>query len=708
MKNFFKIIFVCLVVFGLIQVPAMAQEEVNPYQVFLPLIAKEEYSNPWIGPDGGYVVNMVTNPLNGLIMYAGTWGNGVFKSVDGGKTWAKSSNGLGDFWINSMAIDPINPLIVYAGTYNDEIYKSTDGGENWYHSSDGIQDHSVIYTIAIDPYNTDIIYIGTRDLDVPDYPFEGVLYRSTNEGISWTPVLKNVGDPDLHDWAYDIVVNPKDHCMVFAAMHLSGAYRSTNCGDTWSSLYGNGLNDNSGRALVIKPSGTSNDGLYLGTWHRNGVYKSTDNGITWIQEPLNAKIYNMDMDLEQPKVIYVAAYLYLDYDYGGIIKTTDAGLTWSYMGLASNLMYTVMVNPTIHTQIFAGTAGNGIFRSDQSGSGWTHSQAGLNNSKVTGFQVSPTSSDQLFASISRAGFNYSSDGGKSWQQLNSGLTDLDASGIVLNPQNPDQVYLLTTTGGLFTCNISNCSWTKKNVGLPSASADTSIYGFIPQNELENEIIETMPLEEISSTKSTISSTTIYQTLNDMDFSLSNSAYVYLATNANGVYKSTNATESWSQAGLSGKNILKVAINPTNAQIIYASQSGTANVYTSTNAGGSWSSSLVPGGNVNDLSTSPSNPGIVYAATNNGVYMKPDGGSWQLVGLSGKTVTAFAVHPNESNLMVAGCGGEVFYSKDGGLNWFEGTKDLITTSIKKVTFDHSNFNLVYLGTITQGTYRLKIN
>ncbi|MBW6474561.1 MAG: hypothetical protein K0B14_15650 [Anaerolineaceae bacterium] len=428
MPRFLKSLFFALIIFTLFLGSVQAEDGTEQQLVFLPLVSNEKYSDPWLGPDGGFVVNMVTNPANSKMIYAGTWGNGVFKSTDGGLTWLKSSNGLGDLYINSLAIDPQNPKIMYAGTYNDEIYKTTNAGETWTHSSQGVQDGAIIYTIAIDPYNPDIIYIGTRGkFAIEPPPWEGIVYRSKNEGINWSPVLENVGGSNQQDWAYDIVVNPKNHCMVFVAMHEYGVHRSLNCGDSWESMNGDGLTDLSGRALVINPSGTDNDAVYYGTWHRTGVYKSINNGDSWSNQFLYSKIYNMDLDPQQPSILYAADF------YDGILKTTNGGGSWSNIGLGENLLYTVMVNPLQHTQVFVGTAGNGIFRSDQSGAGWVHSQTGLNNSMITGIQIHPSQSTQLFTSTSRGGFHVSEDGGESWQQLNNGLTDLDASGFVLHP-----------------------------------------------------------------------------------------------------------------------------------------------------------------------------------------------------------------------------------------------------------------------------------
>ena len=118
--------------------PAVGQTP-DTYSAYLPLVDGQPPIPPtWIGPDGGYIIAVAVAPSQPSIVYAGTWGSGIFKSSDAGATWAWKSQGLGMPFINSLAVDPENPQIVYAGTYTGKLYKSVDGGESWFHSSTNI------------------------------------------------------------------------------------------------------------------------------------------------------------------------------------------------------------------------------------------------------------------------------------------------------------------------------------------------------------------------------------------------------------------------------------------------------------------------------------------------------------------------------------------------------------------------------------------
>src|SRR5215813_6410766 len=80
----------------------------------------------------------VASAQSGLI-YAAT-SNGIFKSTDGGTSWASANTGLSGINAFSLAIDPSNPATLYAGTLGNRVYKSADGGQNWTVSSAGLAD----------------------------------------------------------------------------------------------------------------------------------------------------------------------------------------------------------------------------------------------------------------------------------------------------------------------------------------------------------------------------------------------------------------------------------------------------------------------------------------------------------------------------------------------------------------------------------------
>ena len=119
------------------------------------------------------VYALAIDPSNPNILYAGTFGAGVFKSTDGGAHWTTLNTGLTDTRVSSLAIDPSNPNILYAGTPGVGVFKSTDGGGHWI---DVGLANTEVYALAIDPSNPNILYAGTFDAGV---------FKSTDGGGDW-------------------------------------------------------------------------------------------------------------------------------------------------------------------------------------------------------------------------------------------------------------------------------------------------------------------------------------------------------------------------------------------------------------------------------------------------------------------------------------------------------------------------------------------
>ena len=78
-------------------------------------------------PGGGLIAALAISPSNPSIVYAGSWGGGLYRSPDGGGTWAWKSQGLLNQTVVSIAVDPTDPNIAYAGTYRGKVFKTADG-----------------------------------------------------------------------------------------------------------------------------------------------------------------------------------------------------------------------------------------------------------------------------------------------------------------------------------------------------------------------------------------------------------------------------------------------------------------------------------------------------------------------------------------------------------------------------------------------------
>ncbi|HSF81646.1 MAG TPA: hypothetical protein VLA49_10455 [Anaerolineales bacterium] len=712
----FGVWILALVLLG-VQAGGGAAQEGRPHSatagaLFLPIIMT---SSPpqWIGPGGGLIAAVATSPLVSNIVYAGSWGGGVYRSEDGGVTWTWKSQGLTNQTIVSLAVDPSNPNLAYAGTYRGKLFKTTNGGESWLLSSQGIQDQAIVYSIGVDPGNPQRIYAATRGLsNNGSQPWSGVVYRSDDRGATWTSKLYNLGGSNYQDYVYSLTIHPGSPNILFAATHEHGIYRSTNYGDSWQS-YNNGITNSSTRAVVTGSYTDYHDDVYTGVWERLGVYKSTNLGVTWALKSYGiagAHIYSMDIDPVRQSWVYAATFNM------GLMRTTDAANSWSNIGLAWESIATVRINQANSNTIFAGTAGDGLFASRDSGSTWQRSQTGLNASSATGLVVSPDDPQTLYAGVYGSGVMRSSDSGLSWADYSQNLGNLLVNGLVEQPQRK-VLFAWTEGAGLYRCDLQNLGscWQRVGTNLPTAAEagpllpaggpfsnrDTFVEAYgVPDDGVPDDGGPSPSVAHPQALPAT-------QGLQALAFAPSNPDVAYIGTNNSGVYKSTNGGLNWTAAGLSGKKVWSLVVDPTNPQVVYAATDQSGEVHMSVNGGGSWADISLPGVTVYSLAVPASNPNLLYAGTSNGIYRR-SGSTWSLLGLGGSTIAWITTHPTEAGRVYAGSTNGAFISRNAGISWEAGPGELAGYTVQSISIDPFLPGVMYFCTTMRGVLRAYIH
>jgi len=158
------------------------------------------------GPEGGYIQALAIDPTTPATVYAGTPGGGVFKSTDGGASWAAVNSGLTNTNVFALAIAPTTPTTVYAGTIRGGVFKSTDGGASWV---DTQLTNTVVQALTIDPASPTTIYVGTYGRGV---------FKSTDGG-PWKAVSTSVMDARV----VGLATAPTTPTTVYAATAGGGA-----------------------------------------------------------------------------------------------------------------------------------------------------------------------------------------------------------------------------------------------------------------------------------------------------------------------------------------------------------------------------------------------------------------------------------------------------------------------------------------------------
>ncbi|MBI4889917.1 MAG: glycosyl hydrolase [Acidobacteria bacterium] len=340
-----------------------------------------------IGPAnmGGRTADVEGVPGKPAIVYAGTGGGGVWKTVNGGTTWSPLWEREGSYSVGDLALDPRNPDVVWLGSgeanmrnsvsFGDGVYKSTDGGRNWRHL--GLRDTEHIARVLVSPLDSNTAWVCAVGRQAAPNPERGV-FLTTDGGATWQKTLYL---DDRHGCA-DLDLNPANPNILYAAMwrferkpwnHTSGGektglYKSTDGGRTWQRLE-QGLPKLLGR-VGVKVAPSRPDTVYAATESNEGtLYRSTDAGATWQEMTRERDVvargfYYADIRVDprdENRVYSLATNLQV---------SIDAGRTWRNIGGRTHSDYHALwIDPLDPARLWQGQDG-GLAVSYDRGDTW--------------------------------------------------------------------------------------------------------------------------------------------------------------------------------------------------------------------------------------------------------------------------------------------------------------------------------------------------
>ncbi|NUN46871.1 exo-alpha-sialidase [bacterium] len=255
-----------------------------------------------IGPfRGGRSVAVAGDARDPLTFYFGATGGGVWKTTDGGITWLNVSDGFFKTGaVGALSVAESDPNVIYAGmgetcirgniTPGDGIYKSLDAGKTWSHT--GLKETQFIGGIAIHPQNPDFVLVAAMG-HIFGINKERGIYKTTDGGKTWKQTLYK----DDKTGAVEVALDPRNPRIVYAALweaHRnawsmtsggsgSGLYKSTDGGETWTDISKYpGLPKGVIGKIGISVSPVK-DGLVWACIENDngGVFRSDDGGQTW-------------------------------------------------------------------------------------------------------------------------------------------------------------------------------------------------------------------------------------------------------------------------------------------------------------------------------------------------------------------------------------------------------------------------------------------
>ncbi len=363
--------------------------QLRPVVLDSTLLAGYRWRN--IGPDRGGRSIAVTG-VRGRPdeAYFGAVGGGLWKTTDGGETWAPVTDGQIDVAsVGAVAVSESNPDIVFIGTGEscirgnimpgDGVYRSTDGGKTWTHV--GFSGVDAIAKIRIHPTNPQIVFVAAfGKYSVPSA--ERGVYKSTDGGQTWRKVLYR----DDKTAAIDISIDPNNPNVMYAALWEayrkeyqmssggpgSGLFKSTDGGETWTEITRNpGL---PGAGLVgkigVAVSGANSNRVYaLVENDQGGLFRSDDAGATWTkvneQRSIRQRAFYYTHLFADPKnqdVVYA--------ENTSLFRSTDGGKTLTSIGGTHGDFHSLWIDPDNPAHLVVGNDGGGAV-SMNTGGRWT-------------------------------------------------------------------------------------------------------------------------------------------------------------------------------------------------------------------------------------------------------------------------------------------------------------------------------------------------
>jgi photosystem II stability/assembly factor-like uncharacterized protein len=692
-----------------------------------------------IGPAimGGRMADIEGVPGDASILYVATASGGLWKTTNGGVTWKPIFERQGTISIGDVALAPGNPDVVWVGTgesktrnsvsFGDGVYKSTDGGKTWQHM--GLRETERISGIVIHPQNPDIVYVGALGHAFGPNDERGV-FMTTDGGKTWTKTLYIDREHGVSDLEID-ATNPN---ILYAGMwsferkpwtHRSGSekgglYKSIDGGRTWNKLT-NGLPKLIGR-IGVRAAPSNPNVVYAILESKDGtLYRSDDRGETFKQVSKNDRIVargfyytRVRVNPENENHVYaVASTLFesidggkafrsitgrthIDYhafwqdpknpkriwqgNDGGIAVSYDGGETWEPVyNIPIGQFYQIHADnrlPFYH--VMGGLQDNGAW----TGPSRTREPAGIMNddwrmiSFGDGFYViNSADNPDLYISESQGGNILRTDfRTREQQEVNPwgrGSGDGPAAGekfrfnwnspILLSPHDKNTVYF----GGnvVFRSGDFGRTWEQISQDLTTNDPERLKDAGGPV-AIENTTAE------------------YYSTIISLAESSIQQGQIWAGTDDGNVQLTTDGGKSWTNlvkniSGVASKSpVSHVEPSRTNARTAYVSfdrhmfDDFRPYIFKTTDGGRNWSSvagNLPSRAYVQVVREDLKNPNLIYAGTELGLFASYSGGKeWvalNLKNLPNVSVHDIVVHPRENDLILATHGRSIWIYDD---------------------------------------------
>lgn len=570
-----------------------------------------------------HISRIIINPGDPNILFVAAMGHlwgpnkerGVYKTIDGGKTWKNVLYINENTGIADMAMDPSDSLTLYAAAYDHRrlpyyfrsggpgsgLYKTADGGKTWKKLEKDLPEGVMgRIGIAVSHSNPDVIYALIEHKN-------GGIWRSENKGESWERTCDNETYQTVNSRPFyysQIRVDPTDDNVIY--VFSGGLFVSRDMGKRFKSISGNTHPDH--HALWIDPSNP----LHLVDGNDGGIDISYDGGKTWrnIQHMTLAEVYQIGFDYRTPYYVYCG--LQDNGSWGGPSATFDNSgiLNSDWYRIGGGDGFYIQVDPLDNNIVYNNFQMNALYR--------------VNLKTGHGQSIRPETS------LKKPPFRYN------WN-----------SPILTSHHDPKTLY----TGGnfLFKTTDGGHSWTK-------ISPDLSTNDPEKQKDSGGPITPDNTGAEIHCTIITIAESPVKK------------GVIWCGTDDGNVQLTLDGGKNWSNVVNNIKGLpphtwcSRIEASHFDAGTAYAAFDGHRNddyntyLYKTENYGKTWKSikGNLPFGWIHVIREDTRNPNLLFSGTEFGIFASLDGGeSWFSLKNNLPTVAVrdIAIHPRENDLII---------------------------------------------------------
>ena len=431
-----------------------------------------------IGPAwcSGRISDFAVNPIHPSTYIVGVASGNVWKTENNGTTWKPIFDNYGAYSIGDVELDQSNPNVIWVGTgennhqralgYGDGVYKSVDGGETF--TNMGLKNSRQIGGIVIDPRNSNVVFIACEGSAWGPGGDRG-LYKTNDGGKTWKKVLEISENTGVNNVVMD-TSNPdiiyatseqrrRTHFGKIGGGPESAVYKTTDNGETWRKVM-KGLPDVHIGGMGIAVSPVDPNVVYLiveAQEDKGGFYRSSNKGESWQRMSdytSSGQYYNEILcdPVEVDKVFSTETFTKV---------TFDGGKTWKNLGNNNRHVddHALWINPANNKHILIGGDG-GIYETYDVGESWDFKE----NLPVTQFYRVAVDNDYPFYNVYGGTQDNNSMGGPSQNINRSGVPNdewietLGGDGFwqAIDPTDPNIVYSEYQYGNMVRYDKKSC------------------------------------------------------------------------------------------------------------------------------------------------------------------------------------------------------------------------------------------------------------